>query len=410
MAVNTSPIVARTAEQIQTQLKDKRGAVELHAEAIDRGMSLSRFLDLTDPSPEGTKLDAFQRQLRLAGIITRSNPRQGYWASEGEAFLKDSAGRALFAEFFAREYRKVSFATTQQRAAILLSSDYAINTAARPYENDGGPFWEDQVAAPIPLSEIVALTTSINGEDYRSMYMTYDAAAVRMFRIGESADIPVATLTSSEKTIRLRKYGRGIRATYEQLRRTKIDKIAWWIRWVALQAEIDKVAAAMAILVAGDGNSNTAATEYNLLTLDPDATANELSLLGWLNFRLQWAPPYTPTTALMRVEEALQLILLNTGSANIPLQGANFNGVGNQLTPINPTADSMRYGWTSEAPDGKIVAFDKRAALEHITEIGGDITETERFILNQTEVMVMTEVSAFAVLDASATKVLDLSE
>jgi hypothetical protein len=110
------------------------------------------------------------------------------------------------------------------------------------------------------------------------------------------------------------------------------------------------------------------------------------------------------------VEEALQLILLNTGSANIPLQGANFNGVGNQLTPINPTADSMRYGWTSEAPDGKIVAFDKRAALEHITEIGGDITETERFILNQTEVMVMTEVSAFAVLDASATKVLDLSE
>lgn len=407
---NKKPVERQDTEVLAQRLATKEGGVALHMEAIDRGISLSRYLELADPSDGKGGMDAFSRQLKAAGIVTRSNPQAGYWAGDGEDFLKSHAGRALFVEFFAREWRNVVHATPQQRASIMLSSDAVINTAERPYENDGGPFWVNQFAPPIPLSELVAMTTSISGEDYRSLYMTYDAEAVRLFRIGESAEFPVANLTSSERSIRLRKYGRGLRASYEQLRRTKIDKIAWWIRWAALQSEIDKVAAALAILVAGDGNANTAATEYNLLTLDPDATVNELSLKGWLNFRLQFAPPYSPTTALMRAEEALQLILLNTGSANIPLQGANFNGVGSQLTPINPTADSIRYGWTSEAPDNKIVLFDKRFALEHVTEIGGDITETERFITNQTEVMIMSEISAFAVLDAAATKVLDLAE
>jgi hypothetical protein len=189
-----------------------------------------------------------------------------------------------------------------------------------------------------------------------------------------------------------------------------VDTLGWWVRWMALQSEVDKVSAALDVLVVGDGNANTAATESNLLTLDPTATPNELTMLGWLKWRMLFTQPYAMTTVLGRVDEIVQLMQLNLGTANIPLANFNLAGVGNSLTPINATADGIRYGWTEEAPDGKLVGFDARFALEHITEIGSEISETEKFITNQTEVITFTENSAFAIIDPAAVRVLDFSE
>ena len=395
--------------EIKARISKADGAVEMHKEAVSRGMTLTRYLETLDPSGENDRLDAYQRQLRECGIRTNSFPEQGIWASEASVFFDTTEGRALYPEFFAREWRKISYANRNERA-ILLSSDAIVGNWDRPYFDAAGPLWNNQFAPAIPLNEIVARTTPISGEDYRSLYMTYDEDELRLFRVGESAEIPLATLTSSPRSIRLKKYGRGLKATYEQMRRSRVDTLAWWIRWQAVQSEIDKLAAALAILVAGDGNSGTGATEYNLLTLDPTATAGELSVLGWTKFRMQFAPPYVMTTALAQIDETLQIITLNLGTANIPLQGYNLGGIGNSLTPINATADGIRYGWLDEAPNQKIVGFDRRAALEQVVEIGSEITETERFITNQTQVMVMTENNAFAVLDPAASKVLDLAE
>lgn len=397
--------------EINSRLSRTDSAIDLHREALEAGMPLSRYLEVLDPSSEykDSKQDAFQRQLKQAGIITRSNPEAGWWASEGSVFTDTTAGRALFPEFFAREWRKVSFANPSERA-ILLSSDAILGSFERPYNDVGGPRWNNQFEPAIPLSELVALTSPITGEDYRSMYMAYDANALRLFRIGESAEIPMANLTSSMRSIRLRKYGRGLRATYEQMRRARVDKVAWWIRWMAVQSEIDKLVAAMDVLVAGDGNSGTAATEINQSTLDSAAIPGELGLQAWIKWRLQWKPPYTLTTVLAQIDETMQMLMLNMGTANMPLEGRNIGGIGNRLTPINSTADGIRYGWLDEAPNNKFVGFDRRAALEQVTEIGSEITETERYITNQTQVMTMTENNAFAILDPAATKLLDISE
>lgn len=398
-----------TPEEIHRRLSTPEGSIEMHREALREGLPFSRYLEVADPSEKDDTLDAFSRQLQLAGIVARSDPAAGYWASEAKVFHDSPLGRALFPEFFARQWRSVVHATPQQRA-VILSTDSALNTWERPYIDNPTVNWNNQLAPAIPLSEVVAMVSPVSGTDFRSVYMTYDAEALRLYRIGESAEIPMASLTHGERTVTLHKYGRGMRASYEALRRMRIDQMAWWIRWMAIQSETDKVAAALDVMVNGDGNANTAATEYNLLTLDPAAIANDLTLLGWLTFRMKWESPYAMTTALMRVEEALQLITLNAGTANLPLVGLNLNGIGNNLTPINSTGDGIRYGWTSEAPDGKIVGFDKRFALQMLTEIGGDITETERYITNQTQVMVMTEVNGFAVLDPAAAKILDLAE
>ena len=124
---------------------------------------------------------------------------------------------------------------------------------------------------------------------------------------------------------------------------------------------------------------------------------------------MKFAQPYMLTHALMREAAALQLMLLNVGSANIPLAGANLGGTAMSLTPINMTADQVRYGWTDSVAANVILGYDRRFGLEMVTEIGSMITETERYITNQTEVMVMSEVMGFAVLDGSAAKTLTLT-
>ena len=75
------------------------------------------------------------------------------------------------------------------------------------------------------------------------------------------------------------------------------------------------------------------------------------------------------TTALMQESVALDLALVDIGTANIPLTIVTLGGLTNQLTPINAFADGVRYGWTNEAPTLKIVGFDRRFALERVTEI-----------------------------------------
>lgn len=385
----------------------QRVVADMQRRGIEDRPTVSRVLEHVSPS-EKDELDAFSRLLRAAGIRTRSDASAGYWASPAaEFFERGPANRALYTEFFARKWREVAFASPQQRA-VLLSSEGTPGSWERPYTDAAMARWDERIEPAIPLSELVAMTTPISGQDYRSFYLTYDAEQLRKFRVGESAEIPIATIAGSEHIIRLAKYGRGLKATYEELRRMRVDKLARFIQMASVQSEVDKVAAAIGVLVNGDGNANTAATNYDI-NGDFGETAGSLSLSGWLQFKMKFVQPYTLTHALMNEDVALELALLDVGSTNSGVLVYNAGGLAGGITPINRTADNVRYGWTAEAPANKIVGFDRRFALEHVVEIGGQIDEMERFITNQTQVMTMTEVDGFAILDANASKTLDIS-
>lgn len=369
--------------------------------------TLTRALEMLSPTEANDKsgLDAFDRLMKERGIVTRSDFDAGYYASNAGVFMRSSVDKMLFAEFCNRQWRKASTLDVQQRAT-LLSDDATVGSWARPWYDAQTPRYSQQVTAPIPLSELVAVTTPIDSDAYRATYLTYSATNLRQYRVGEGAEIPIANLASADQTIRLYKFGRGLRATYEELRRIRVDKLATFIMWLAIQAEIDKVAAAIDVIVNGDGNSNAAAS-YNLTTLDSGTTANNPTLKAWQALKMKFAQPYTMTTALMQDTIALQIALLNTGSANIPLIVAGAQGgLGAGITPINQFSDGIRYGWTSDAPSNKIVAFDKNRCLEHVVETGSEIAEQERYVTNQTQVMVMSQVEGFSILDKNANKVM----
>jgi hypothetical protein len=384
-------------------------AARMNDAGIEDAPTLTRALESVSPSEKGDDLDAFGRMMQEAGIRTRSNPQAGWWASRADAFLQNAATRALLFEFGARNWRNVSMRDVGVRDVTHLSTDYIPGSIMRPWDDGRAPRWSEQMAPAIPLSEIVGVTSPINGNIYRNLYIEWDADEARMARVAQGADIPLAKIATSQTVINLYKYGRGLRATYEALRQMRVDRMAWFFQMLAIQAEMDKVAAALDVMVNGDGNSGSAAEVINLTTLDPDATPPNLTLKAWLAFKMRFAMPYMLTHALMRENVALQLAMLNTGSANVPLSTVNLGGLGTNLVPINSFADGTRYGWTAEAPANVIVGYDRRFAIERATEVGATIQEQDRFILNQTEVVTMTETEGCAVLDRNAAKILNLA-
>jgi hypothetical protein len=393
---------SRDPLQFYTDTADK-----MRDAGIEDAPTLTRALEAVSPSEKDAPLDAFGRMMAEAGIRTRSNPEQGWWASPATEFRRDAGTRALLFEFAARNYRKVSMAGVNRRAVSFLSDDYIPGSVQRPW-TDRPARWAEQMAPAIPLNELVAITTPISGTEYRSLFVNWDSDEARMVRVAEGTDIPIAKITTSERVNDLLKYGRGLLATYEALRRMRVDRLAWFLQMLAIQAETDKVAAALDVMINGDGNAGTAAEVIALSDLDPEAEG-ELTPRAWIAFKMQFAAPYMLTHALMNEDIAIDIAMLNTGSANLPLTTMSWAGLNPRMVPINEFADGTRYGWTAEAPANKIVGYDARFALERATEVGGTITEQDRFIRNQTELVTMTEVEGYGILDTSAVKILDLA-
>jgi hypothetical protein len=381
-----------------------------YAEAYKSGRSLSAWLESKDPSADHKdRLDAFGRLLKVSGIRTRTIPEMGVFADKLEAFDQNENTRALLPEWVAREARRARTGKEPTTRALYVTGDNISGTAGQPIEFAQEPRFA-QIAPAIPLNELVAMTTGINGGAYQAFYLNSDTDALRMKRVAEGTEVPKAKLTAGTHTVRLKKYGRALEISYEQLRRQPIDIVALHIARMAVQAESDKVAAVMDTAINGDGNASTSATVYNLTTLDPAASAGTLTLKGWLAFKMKFTNPYMMTVALANDAVILQTFLLNTGSANVPLVFiAGQNGFGG-FRSINPgLRDNVGVGWTADAPSLKIVAFDSRFAIERVYEIGGNLTEVEMWISRQTKEIVMTEVEGYDVFDQAATKILNVN-
>jgi hypothetical protein len=390
---------------------------EMWMESYDSGTNFSQYLEELDPTHDHDQsertMDAFGRCIRAAGVIPVSAPERGFYAQPVSAMEEHAGTRALLPELFARMWRKASVGRPMGvgygARAVYLTNDQPQGSILQPYATAATPRYQE-IAPAIPLSELVAFNTGINTNTYRAFYLKTDVENTRMLRIVEGTEIPSAKLIGSERMIYLTKFGRKLEITYETLRRMPIDLVAFHIARIAVQAEADKVAAALSVLIGGDGNAGTAMTMYNLTTLDPLTTAGNLTLTAWLNFKMLFANPYALTTALSQTGPALKLQLLNTGSANIPLvtiQGASgFGG----FRPINPgLADNVALGWTADAPANIIAGFDRRFAIERVFEIGASIQEVERWITRQVQVLTMTESEGFANFDEVAKKGLNLA-
>jgi hypothetical protein len=400
-------------------MRDPSQAVGYWRRALDNQVSLSVQMQRDLACDENIPLDAFCQTLMACGIRTRSLQGEGIQASTWADFCATPATRALAIEFARRQFlapmmgRRIDTRRVEEvrnfddNRGLVKSNDFPINSAQNPYYTDPVPRWDAPLQAQIPVSELIALETGITANAYRAVYLVHDTNAQRLVRVGEGAEIPRTKIVSGQQALTIYKFGRALESTYEENRRMTIDHMGFLFGEMGIQIELDRLLAIIDVLLNGDGNSGPP-PEYQQEVLDPAATTDDLpTLKSWLGFKMKFPNPYAMTTVLTTELLALQLMLLNTGSTNIPLLVAYPDAFGGVEAINQQLRQGVRLGWSSDVTAHKIIGFDARRCIERVYEVGAEISETENFILNQTKVVTMTMVEGFAIRDKNAVKIYD---
>lgn len=349
---------------------------ELYAEAHSKGMSLSQYLEMTNPSPEGSKLDAYERLMKEAGILTQSNPSAGFSASNMEAFYRTNENKALFPEFVAR---------TMVRSMMEL------------------PMYR----------HLVGLRTAIEGGTYQAAYVDPNTPknkkALEMKRVAEAADLPRATLKLGSSVITLYKYGRAVEASYEVLRRMNLELFQRHIRMIALAAAENKVDDILAVIKDGDGNDN-AATVIDAGDIVSSATSITRDVL--IDFMLDFSKTGGADTIVANKEGFKQILDVvypsYANASNIDNMIKQGLGVSVSLPQNLISNFTLLYSPNVDKVGGKeaIYAFNRADTIEEVYELGSIINEADINVINQTKLLTVSENSGFRKMFKDTSKIL----
>ncbi|MBN2326314.1 MAG: phage major capsid protein [Candidatus Omnitrophica bacterium] len=335
----------------------RAAAIPLHegmyAEAAQRGFDLTGYLESLDPSPQESELDAFERQLALAGVRV-----SGEDADIIDRFFASQESAVLFPEFVSR----------------------SVQTGFEDFNK---------------LRAILAARVKIEDNTYKSIYMddsVYSDGEKSLAVVGEGAFLPEIELKTAEHAVRIKKYGRYLQATYEAIRRKRTNVIAVFLRCIGVQIQRDKFIDAVDVLLNGDGNGNAA----EIVTT---ASSGELTYSDLVTFALSFAP-YRMNAMICNKSTAATL--LNIQEISEPAVSGGFQTQGENVRLFG--ADLIV---DESAPSDQIIGVDRRFAIQEVYETGV-LTESERLIRRQIEGTAISEIAGFAKIVSDACKALDI--
>lgn len=350
----------------------------IYQRAHGKGQTLSSYLEELDPTPEGSELDAYERLVREAGIITKSIPEKNVYASKVETFYRTDENRTLFPEYVARTLIK----------------------SMREF----------------PLYKyLIATRTPIDSNVYMGSYLDLDDAsnkkALEMRRVVEATDLPTAKLKLGEVAVSFYKYGRAIEASYEAVRRMSLDLFKRHVGWIAQRAADNKVAEILEVIKNGDGNSNPA---EKIKSGSLDSTADSaLTREAWIRFLLKFYPN-NANTVIANEDGLIQILNVLYPKADVATKMDELihNGLDVKTTlPQGLIANTtLLYSPRIDKISSKeaIYAIDRNNCIEELFEVGSTIQEADKFIKNQTHLLTISENSGFMKLFKESAKILTI--
>ncbi len=384
----------------------------------DNPMSISALMEREDPtsSPRDRRLgiDAFQRAIAALGIRTVSSAFHGVHAHTmadleraGEKLGNEYAGRVLAYELVRRAYLEGTRFGTSRFKGDDVDRFYA---SSSPLSDVLNPAYLMQTPTAQKmrqtlLSSLIAMETMVPTDVFKHVYIENQESAQQMRRASEGAELPTVKLTVTDRQNRIYKYGVALEISDEAVRRVAIDEIRFHVARIGMQRALDKENDAYDILVAGDGNAGTAATETDISTIGGVAgTVSSTPIFNWLGaFE---ATGYRPTIAIAPRATKTKVRNATYGSANHPLylgvEALLRGGAGPEEVDMPPLF-ARDYAAT-----GKVLATDATTNIGLAMEAGGSKQETDRYVKRQVNVVAISDTSGFWVIDANATKLLDV--
>lgn len=323
---------------------------DLYTEAENRGMTVSELLesDEYDASPVGCPLDAFERQLALAGVKLG-----GKAPSTVELFYQQAP--SLLPEFMLREIKK--------------------GQAMRP-----------------ELSHLVANSTTIASNSYTPFQIdTSDDDRFSLRPIGDGAEVPQLLVAEQNHSLRVKDYGLALKASYKALRYRTTSQFRVLLWYIGFKIQSDKIAMVVDTIVNGDGNSN-AATVVNT------ASSGTLSYTDLVTLWSQFEP-FEMNTMVCHIDRMQDILTLD--EFKDPLAGYRFQNSGELFSPLGATL--VR---SDAVASDVVIGLDKRFAVEEV--ITQPLTiEYDKIIEQRFEEAVITESVTYAKVIKEAAVVLD---
>ena len=324
---------------------------DTYLEAQAKGMSLTELLEQTeyDPSPSGSLLDAFERQLALKGIRTG-----GKSPVTVEMFYRGAP--ALMPEFMQRE--------------ILRGMNM------RP-----------------ELAKLLASSSGVSTSRYSPINIDHSATDPEMSLrpVGEGAEIPSVNVTEQNNTITIPDYGLTLKVTYKALRHRSMAQFKVLLWYIGYRLQSDKVALVVDTIINGDGNSNPA----TVINTDITSTLDYDDLIKfWNEFY-----PYQPNVLICHKDKVRSILTL--AEFKDPLVGFSFQTNGEITSPLGATLIRC-----DEVPADYVIGLDNRFAIEEV--IGQPLmVEYDKIIEQKIEEAVISESVAYAKVVKESSLILD---
>ncbi|MDH4157267.1 MAG: hypothetical protein OEW00_08330 [candidate division Zixibacteria bacterium] len=323
---------------------------DLYVEAEARGMSLSELLecDEYDPSPTACPLDAFERQLALAGVRLG-----GKSPTTVEQFYQQAP--ALLPEFMLREIKK--------------------GQAMRP-----------------ELARLVANSTTVATNKYTPFFIdTSDDSKLSLRPIGEGADIPQLLVTEQKHAVNVTDYGLALKTSYKALRYRSTSQFRVLLWYVGFKIQTDKIGMLMDCIINGDGNDNAAAVINS-------AASGSLVYTDLIDLWASFAP-FELNTMVCHINQ--MKVILGMDEFKDPLAGYRFGKTGELFNPLGATL--VR---SDAVANDLVIGLDSRFAVEEVVT-QPLIIEYDKIIEQRFEEAVITESVSYAKVIKEASVVLD---
>ena len=324
---------------------------DMYLEAQAHGVSLTELLEQPeyDPSPAGSPLDAFERQLAIRGLRTSGkNP------ITVEMFYRGAP--ALMPEFMMREIRR--------------------GMSMRP-----------------ELNRLIASSATVGTSRYSPIKIdrTSNDATLSLRPIGEAAEIPSVNVTEQNNTIVIPDYGLNLKVTYKALRYRSMAQFKVLLWYIGYRLQSDKIALVVNTIINGDGNSNGA----TVINTDVTGTLDYDDLVKfWNEFY-----PYQPNILVCHKDKIRSILTIT--EFKDPLVGYSFQANGEITSPLGATLIRC-----DEVPTDYVIGIDNRFAIEEVISQPLMI-EYDKVIEQKIEEAVISESVAYAKVVKEASLVMD---
>jgi hypothetical protein len=374
--------------------------------SVDAGLKL-----VEDSKLYGMDLRDYLR-LKIDPRLEDATNRDRFAAPDGRTFLNGYEATLAFLNLPVKD--DYDGGVTLQAASDTFAT-YPGTRALFPPVIDDLVKWRYHQTTYETTQGMVSQSRTIAGAEFLTTFVEDTAADYEgtSRAISEGGRIPIHAIKTSERSVKIYKFGLGYKTTYEFQRRARLDVLTPYAIRTQRQIERSKVSALTQLLLNGDGIYGAAPvvamTSFNGGAVGSPAagTLQTKNFAAWLVSRakmgvpidivvgnwdmyLQWILTFSLPTSFNNVSEAERLAA--TGFKVDTTKILDFN---------------VEFHLSSDVPAGQLLGYTLGDTAEELVEAGSQITQSEQSIQTQEITYVRTENAGYKLVYGDTRSVLD---